>query len=86
MAVDFRWMSRGGVLLDSTGDVSFTQTPWECLRSMVNSRLKAAFDGWKSYQIGADLENIDGDWGAGRGPIMWYACRKIALDMSASAR
>ena len=60
MAVDFRWMSRGGVLLDSTGDVSFTQSPWECLRSMANSRLKAAFDGWKSYQIGADLENVIG--------------------------
>jgi len=53
---------------------------------MVNSRLKAAFDGWKLYQIGEDLEIIDGDWGAGRVPIMWYACRKIALDMSASAR
>ena len=61
MAVDFRWQSRGGVLVDSTGDVAFTTSPWECLRSMANSRLKAAFDGWKSYPgIGADLENVIG--------------------------
>ena len=38
------------------------------------------------FDDGADLEIIDGGWGAGRVPIMWYACRKIALDMSASAR
>ena len=60
MAVDFRWMSRGGLLMDSTGDVSFTQSSWECLRSMANSRLKAAFDGWKLYQNGADLDNLIG--------------------------
>lgn len=60
MAVDLRWMSKGGVLVDSTGDVAFTESPWECLRTMVNTRLKAALDGWKSYQIGADLENLVG--------------------------
>jgi len=58
--VDFRWMSKGGLVLDSTGDISLTATPWECLATMVNTRLKAAIDGWKLYQIGADLENLIG--------------------------
>jgi hypothetical protein len=51
--VDFRWMSKGGVLLDATGDISFTTTPWECMVAMVNTRLKAAVNGWKLYPIGA---------------------------------
>jgi len=57
---DFRWMSQGGLVLDSTGDISFTASPWECLTAMVNTRLKAALDGWKLYRIGADLENLIG--------------------------
>jgi hypothetical protein len=57
---DFRWMSQGGVLLDATGDISFTASPWECLSAMINTRLKAAIDGWKLYAIGADLENLIG--------------------------
>ena len=60
MAVDLRWQSRGGVLLDASGDLSFTQTPWECLRSMANTRLKAALDGYKLYSIGADLARLIG--------------------------
>jgi len=43
--------SQGGLLLDSTGDIAFTASPWECLRSMANSRIKAALDGWQSYQM-----------------------------------
>jgi hypothetical protein len=58
--VDFRWMSKGGLVLDATGDISFTATPWECMVAMVNTRLKAAIDGWKLYQIGADLESLIG--------------------------
>jgi hypothetical protein len=57
---DFRWMSQGGLVLDSTGDISFTASPWECLAAMINTRLKAALDGWKLYAIGADLENLIG--------------------------
>ena len=60
MAVDFRWGSKGGLLLDSTGDIAFTASPWECLRSMVMSRLQAAIDGWQLYQIGADLDAVIG--------------------------
>ena len=57
---DFRWMSQGGLVLDSTGDIAFTASPWECLTAMVNTRLKAALNGWKLYQIGADLDNLLG--------------------------
>ena len=57
---DFRWMSQGGLVLDQTGDISFTASPWECLAAMVNTRLKAAIDGWKLYRIGADLLNLIG--------------------------
>lgn len=60
MSVDFAWMSKGGVLLDSTGDIAFTQSPWECMQAMVSTRLKAAIDGWKLYRIGADLDALIG--------------------------
>jgi hypothetical protein len=55
--VDFRWMSKGGLLLDSTGDISFTGSSWECMAAMINSRLQAAVNGWKLYPIGAGLES-----------------------------
>jgi hypothetical protein len=58
--VDLRWMSQGGLLLDPTGDISFTASPWECLVAMANTRLKAAIDGWKLYRIGADLATLIG--------------------------
>jgi hypothetical protein len=58
--VDFRWMSQGGLLLDPSGDIAFTASPWECLATMINTRLKAALDGWKLYQIGAGLESLIG--------------------------
>jgi len=58
--VDFSWMSQGGLLLDATGDIAFTASPRECLAAMVNTRLKAALDGWKLYQIGADLDKLIG--------------------------
>lgn len=57
---DFRWMSNGGVLLDGSGDIAMA-SPQESLYDMVRTRLKAALDGWKLYQIGADLERRLGD-------------------------
>jgi len=60
LAADFSWQSKGGLLLDASGDIALTASPWECLRSMVNSRLKAALDGWQLYQIGAGLEDLIG--------------------------
>jgi hypothetical protein len=57
---DFRWMSQGGVLLDGTGDIAMA-SPRESLLDMVRTRLKADLDGWKLYQIGADLDRRIGD-------------------------
>jgi hypothetical protein len=61
MSVDLNWQSLGGVLLDGTGDIAFTVTPYQCLQQMTNTRLKAAVDAWKLYPtIGADLESAVG--------------------------
>jgi hypothetical protein len=57
---DFKWMSNGGVLLDGSGDIAMA-SPQESLYDMVRTRLKADLDGWKLYQIGADLERRLGD-------------------------
>ena len=61
MSVDFLWCSNGGLLLDGSGDIAITQSPLESLRDMVNTRLKAALDGWKLYRIGADLDRVIGE-------------------------
>ncbi len=54
--IDWRWMSKGGLLLDGTGDIALTGSDGlESLEDMVRTRLKAALDGWKLYRIGADL-------------------------------
>lgn len=60
MSVDFKWMSKGGFLLDGGGDLAFTGSPMECAISMVRSRLQAALDGWKQYRIGAGLDDYRG--------------------------
>ena len=55
--VDFRWMSKGGLLLDGDGDIAVTgAATLESIVDLVRSRLKAAYDGWQLYRIGADLE------------------------------
>lgn len=61
MSVDYRWMSNGGLLLDGSGDIAFTESPEECAISMVRSRIKAAVDGWKQYRIGAGLNDYIGN-------------------------
>lgn len=61
MSVDLKWMSCGGVVMDGAGDLAFTASPLETLQDMVITRLKAAFDGWKLYRIGADLERVIGE-------------------------
>jgi hypothetical protein len=61
MSLDLRWMSNGGVLVDGSGDLAFTDDPMEAIRGVVQSRIKAAFDGWKIYQIGADLGRVVGE-------------------------
>jgi hypothetical protein len=58
--VDFKWMSRGGLVIDSTGDIAFTDNSFEAVQAMVVSRLKADLDGWQLYQIGADLDSVIG--------------------------
>jgi hypothetical protein len=58
--VDFKWMSRGGLLIDSSGDISFNATTLESIQDMIATRLKAAANGWQSYTIGADLESLIG--------------------------
>jgi hypothetical protein len=57
---DFKWMSLGGVLLDGNGDIAMA-TPQESVVDMVRTRLKADLNGWKLYQIGADLKQQLGD-------------------------
>jgi hypothetical protein len=59
MAIDFKWMSQGGVLLDG-GDLALCD-PLEGLKDMVRTRLKAALHAWKLYAIGADLEDFIGN-------------------------
>ncbi len=60
MALDFKWMSEGGLLLDGTGDFAMA-TNSETIITMVRSRLKAAVDGWKLYRIGAGLGRYPGN-------------------------
>jgi len=60
MAIDFRWMSEGGILLDGSGDIAMA-TNRETIISMVRTRLKAAVDGWKLYRIGAGLDRYPGN-------------------------
>jgi hypothetical protein len=55
-------MSRGGILLDGTGDIALTDPMGlESIQDMVRTRLKAALNGWKLYSIGADLQNCLGN-------------------------
>lgn len=61
MAVDYKWMSQGGLLLDGTGDIAFTSTGMETIIAMVRTRLKAAVDGWQLYKIGCGLQDYIGD-------------------------
>lgn len=57
MSTDFRWQSRGGILLDGNGDIATTRLgSFESLQDMVRTRLKAALHSWKLYRIGADLQ------------------------------
>lgn len=61
MSVDYKWMSSGGLLLDGSGDIAFTNSPLECVSSMVATRLKAAVNGWRQYKIGCGLEDFVGN-------------------------
>lgn len=55
--IDFRWMDIGGIYLDPAGDIAVTSAATlDSVRDIVQSRLKAALNGWKLYPIGADLE------------------------------
>ena len=53
--IDFRWSSQGGILMDGTGDIADTSGTMDSIPDIVRSRLKAALNGWKLYQIGAGL-------------------------------
>jgi hypothetical protein len=59
--VDFKVMPRGGLIIDSTGDIAFTTTSFEAIQSMVIARLKASLNAYQLYQIGADLDAIVGN-------------------------
>lgn len=53
-------MSQGGIMLDGTGDIAFTDSPLDCVSQTVRSRLKSAIAGWKLYKIGCGLEDFVG--------------------------
>ena len=57
---DFGWISSGGLLMDTTGDISLVAGYTE-VQSLVISRLKASVEGWQIYTFGANLENRIGD-------------------------
>jgi hypothetical protein len=60
--IDFRWMEFGGIYLDPSGDIAVTSAAtMDSIQDIVQSRLKAATNGWKLYPIGADLEARIGD-------------------------
>jgi hypothetical protein len=60
--IDFRWMEFGGIYLDPSGDIAVTSAAtMDSIQDTVQSRLKAATNGWKLYPIGADLEARIGD-------------------------
>lgn len=59
MAIDYKWMSQGGVLSDYTGDIALGTSNQGTL-DLIYSRLKAAIDGWKLYYIGANLQSYTG--------------------------
>ena len=59
--VDFKSMSKGGLLLDASGDIAFTDNSFEALKAMVVTRVQAALNAYKLYpMIGADLDNVLG--------------------------
>jgi hypothetical protein len=61
MAVDWRWQSAGGILLDGRGDIAFSGADGsESLADMVRTRLKADLTGWQNYTLGADLASLLG--------------------------
>lgn len=60
MSKDYKWGSNGGVFLDGTGDIAFTDTDLETIVSMVRTRLKASVNAWKLYAIGAGLDTFLG--------------------------
>lgn len=57
---DFLWMSSGGLFIDGSGDLAVTVLEGQSDIDIIRSRLKAALNGWQSYQIGADLESFIG--------------------------
>jgi len=62
MLEDFGWTSRGGLMLDGSGDIAMTAVDGaDSLISMVRTRVKAELRAWKLYTIGADLQNRVGD-------------------------
>jgi hypothetical protein len=59
--IDFKWMAGGGgVLMDGSGDIALTNTTMDSVKDIVQTRLKADFDGWKLYNFGADLQSYMG--------------------------
>lgn len=61
MSIDLKWMSCGGLLLDGRGDLALETDPVSSVKDVIRSRLKADFDGWQLYRIGAGLQNRLGD-------------------------
>jgi phage baseplate assembly protein W len=59
--IDLLWMSKGGLLLDGTGDLASTDDVGVSVVDITRSRLKAALNGWKLYAFGADLQSLVGE-------------------------
>lgn len=61
MPIDFIWQSYGDLLLDGSGDIASTEDRRVSNIDMIQSRVKAALNGWKLYAIGADLQTLIGN-------------------------
>ena len=62
MTIDYAWMSQGGLLLDGSGDISFTSSPLTTVIQMVRTRLKASTNAWQLYPgLGAGLDSFKGN-------------------------
>lgn len=59
-SIDFRSSSRGGMLMDGTGDIAYTVDALESKQDITRSRLRAALDGFQLYPIGAGLNKALG--------------------------
>jgi len=59
--IDLKWMSGGGLMLDSRGDLAVETDPLASIIDIIRTRLRSAVRGWQLYEIGAGLEDFVGE-------------------------